>query len=113
MKTANGRLTLSQISSSWSTVLVLESKVSLLFLPIIFVFSEDCDGECDPRYLSVSATCWEVAPKQVDLQHTLGSGSFGEVWKAVVSGLKGVAGETTVAVKKLKRKSFQNRMFFY
>ncbi|XP_073254840.1 tyrosine kinase receptor Cad96Ca-like [Porites lutea] len=64
---------------------------------------EDCDGECDPRCLSVSATCWEVAPKQVDLQHTLGSGSFGEVWKAVVSGLKGVAGETTVAVKKLKR----------
>ena len=54
-----------------------------------------------------------MAPKQVDLQHTLGSGSFGEVWKAVVSGLKGVAGETTVAVKKLKRKSFQNRMFFF
>ncbi|CAH3106807.1 unnamed protein product [Porites lobata] len=50
--------------------------------------------------LSVSA--WEVAPKQVELQHTLGSGSFGEVWKAVVSGLKGSSGETTVAVKKLK-----------
>ncbi|KAM7450728.1 hypothetical protein ABFA07_001718 [Porites harrisoni] len=50
----------------------------------------------------LSVSPWEVTPKQVDLQHTLGSGSFGEVWKAVVSGLKGSSGETTVAVKKLK-----------
>ena len=76
-------------------------------------FSEECSALDTTSCLSVSATCWEVAPKQVDLQHTLGSGSFGEVWKAVVSGLKGASGETTVAVKKLKRKSSQYIMFIF
>jgi len=33
----------------------------------------------------------------------LGSGSFGEVWKAVVWGLNGFPEQATVAVKKLKR----------
>ena len=65
--------------------------------------------DLDTRYLSVSTTCWEIASKKIDLQNVLGSGSFGEVWKAVVSGLKGIPGETTVAVKKLKRKSLLNR----
>ena len=65
----------------------------------------NCRGgdDLDTRYLSVTPSCWEIASKQIDLQNVLGSGSFGEVWKAVVSGLKGIRGETTVAVKKLKR----------
>ena len=48
---------------------------------------------------------WEVSSKQIDLQNILGSGSFGEVWKARATGLKGIPGATTVAVKKLKRKT--------
>jgi len=38
----------------------------------------------------------------------LGSGSFGEVWKAVVWGLNGFPKQATVAVKKLKRE----KLFF-
>ena len=74
-------------------------------------FSEELCALDTTSCLSVSA--WEVAPKQVELQHTLGSGSFGEVWKAVVSGLKGSSGETTVAVKKLKGKSFLEIIFIF
>ena len=74
-------------------------------------FSEEMCALDTTSCLSFSA--WEVAPKQVELQHTLGSGSFGEVWKAVVSGLKGSSGETKVAVKKLKRKSFQYTIFIF
>ena len=59
----------------------------------------------DTRYLSLTSSCWEIASTKIDLQNILGSGSFGEVWKAVVSGLKGIPGEITVAVKKLKRKT--------
>ena len=36
------------------------------------------------------------------LQDILGSGVFGEVWKAVVQGINGLSGDTVVAVKKLK-----------
>ena len=57
------------------------------------------------RYLSVTPSRWEVSSKQIDLQNILGSGSFGEVWKARATGLKGIPGATTVAVKKLKRKT--------
>ena len=75
------------------------------------LFSEELCALDTTSCLSVSP--WEVTPKQVDLKHTLGSGSFGEVWKAVVSGLKGSSGETTVAVKKLKGKSFQEIIFIF
>ena len=61
--------------------------------------------DTDTRYLSVTSSCWEIASKKIDLQSVVGSGSFGEVWKAVVGGLKGIPGEITVAVKKLKRKT--------
>ncbi|XP_073256412.1 tyrosine kinase receptor Cad96Ca-like [Porites lutea] len=57
------------------------------------------------RYLSVTPSRWEVSSKQIDLQNILGSGSFGEVWKARATGLKGIPGATTVAVKKLKHNS--------
>ena len=67
-------------------------------------------NDSDKRFTSLSTSCWEIASKQIDLQSVLGSGSFGEVWKAVVSGLKGIPGETTVAVKKLKRKALLSRI---
>jgi len=72
-----------------------------LFFPLLFLFS----SESDTRYLSLTPSRWEISRKQIDLHTILGSGAFGEVWKAVAYGLKGYAGETTVAVKKLKRKS--------
>ncbi|XP_066024802.1 fibroblast growth factor receptor 1-like isoform X2 [Pocillopora verrucosa] len=60
-------------------------------------------SDTDKRYLSVTASRWEITPKQIHLQSILGTGAFGEVWKAVVYGMKGHPDETTVAVKKLKR----------
>lgn len=60
-------------------------------------------SDTDTRYLSVTASCWEITPKQIHLQSILGTGAFGEVWKAVVYGMKGHPEETTVAVKRLKR----------
>ena len=69
-------------------------------------------GDSDKRYLSVTSSCWEVASRQINLQNVLGSGSFGEVWKAVACGLKRIPGETTVAVKKLKRKITLNTSNF-
>ena len=62
------------------------------------------ESDSDKRYLSLTASCWEIPSKAIVLQNVLGSGSFGEVWKAVASGVKGISGETVVAVKKLKRK---------
>ncbi|KAL9965201.1 hypothetical protein ACROYT_G028971 [Oculina patagonica] len=61
--------------------------------------------ESDTRYLSLTASRWEISRKQIDLHTILGSGAFGEVWKAVASGLRGYPEETTVAVKKLKHNS--------
>lgn len=63
------------------------------------------ESESDTRYLSVTPSRWEITRKQIDLHTILGSGAFGEVWKAVAYGLKGLPGETTVAVKKLKHNS--------
>lgn len=71
------------------------------FFPQLLLFS----SESDTRYLSLTPSRWEISRKQIDLHTILGSGAFGEVWKAVAYGLKGYPGETTVAVKKLKRKS--------
>jgi len=61
-------------------------------------------SESDTRYLSLTPSRWEISPKQIDLRTILGNGAFGEVWKAVAYGLRGRPGETTVAVKRLKRK---------
>lgn len=72
-----------------------------VFFPRLFLFL----SESDTRYLSLTSSRWEISRKQIDLHTILGSGAFGEVWKAVAYGLKGYPGETTVAVKKLKRKS--------
>ncbi|XP_022797292.1 uncharacterized protein LOC111335603 [Stylophora pistillata] len=60
-------------------------------------------SDTDTRYLSVTASRWEISPKQIHLQSILGTGAFGEVWKAVVYEIQGHPEETTVAVKKLKR----------
>ncbi|XP_022797339.1 fibroblast growth factor receptor-like [Stylophora pistillata] len=60
-------------------------------------------SDADTLYLSVSASRWEIAPKQIHLQSILGTGAFGEVWKAAVYEIQGHPEETTVAVKKLKR----------
>lgn len=78
------------------------------FFPPLFVYI----SESDTRYLSVTLSRWEITRKQIDLHTILGSGAFGEVWKAVAYGLKGLPGETTVAVKKLKRKSLLNTIYF-
>ena len=61
-------------------------------------------SESDTRYLSLTPSRWEISPKQIDLHTILGNGAFGEVWKAVAYGLRGLPAETTVAVKRLKRK---------
>ena len=55
-------------------------------------------------YFSTKVSCWEIPFNSISFRDLLGSGSFGEVWKAVARGIKGISGETEVAVKKLKRK---------
>lgn len=55
-------------------------------------------------YFSTNVSCWEIPFTSISFRDLLGSGSFGEVWKAVARGIKGISGETEVAVKKLKRK---------
>lgn len=67
------------------------------------------ESDSDKRYLSLTASCWDISSKAIVFQNVLGSGSFGEVWKAVASGIKGISGETVVAVKKLKRKESSSR----
>ena len=69
------------------------------FFPPLFVYI----SESDTRYLSVTPSRWEITRKQIDLHTILGSGAFGEVWKAVVWGLNGYPGHAIVAVKILKR----------
>ena len=64
------------------------------------------------RYLFRTLSRWEIPSQHINLRSVLGSGTFGEVWKAVAYGLKGLPGETTVAVKKLKRKSLLNTILF-
>ncbi|XP_078380686.1 uncharacterized protein LOC144663565 [Oculina patagonica] len=58
--------------------------------------------------LEGTAFSWEIPLQQIDLQRVLGSGTFGEVWKAVVWALNGIPGQTTAAVKKLKHNSSQS-----
>ena len=77
----------------------------LLVINFLFFLSTVNGSNNANRYLSVPPSCWEVSSKQIDLENILGSGSFGEVWKARATGLKGIPGVTTVAVKKLKRKT--------
>ncbi|XP_078380632.1 uncharacterized protein LOC144663532 isoform X3 [Oculina patagonica] len=60
--------------------------------------------------LNGTAFSWEIPSQQIDLQSVLGSGTFGEVWKAAVWGLDGTPGQKTVAVKKLKHNSSQSEM---
>ena len=60
------------------------------------------------RYLFRTLSRWEIPSQQINLRSVLGSGTFGEVWKAVVWGLNGYPGHATVAVKKLKRE----KLFF-
>jgi len=60
------------------------------------------------RYLFRYPSRWDIPPEQINLRTVLGSGTFGEVWKAVVWGLNGYPGDATVAVKKLKRE----KLFF-
>lgn len=55
-------------------------------------------------YFSPNVSCWEIPFNSITFRDILGSGAFGEVWKAVARGIKGISGETEVAVKKLKRK---------
>jgi len=60
------------------------------------------------RYLFRTLSHREIPPQQINLRSVLGSGTFGEVWKAVVWGLNRYPGHATVAVKKLKRE----KLFF-
>lgn len=55
------------------------------------------------RYLFRTLSRWEIPSQHINLRSVLGSGTFGEVWKAVVWGLNGYPGHAIVAVKKLKR----------
>ena len=55
-------------------------------------------------YFSPNVSCWEIPFNSITFRDILGSGAFGEVWKAVAHAIKGISGETEVAVKKLKRK---------
>ena len=77
----------------------------LLHINFLFFPSTVNGSNITNRYLSVTPSRWEVSSKQIDLQNILGSGSFGEVWKARATGLKGIPGVTTAAVKKLKRET--------
>ena len=63
---------------------------------------------CVYRYLFRTLSRWEIPSQHINLRSVLGSGTFGEVWKAVVWGLNGYPGHATVAVKKLKRE----KLFF-
>ncbi|XP_067052021.1 tyrosine kinase receptor Cad96Ca-like isoform X2 [Acropora muricata] len=56
-------------------------------------------------YFSPNVSCWEIPFNSITFRDILGSGAFGEVWKAVAHGIKGISGETEVAVKKLKHNS--------
>ncbi|XP_078379094.1 proto-oncogene tyrosine-protein kinase receptor Ret-like isoform X2 [Oculina patagonica] len=58
--------------------------------------------------LEGTAFSWEIPSQQIDLQSVLGSGTFGEVWKAVIWALNGIPGQTIAAVKKLKHNSSQS-----
>lgn len=57
------------------------------------------------RYLFRTLSRWEIPSQHINLRSVLGSGTFGEVWKAVVWGLNGYPGHAIVAVKKLKREN--------
>ena len=60
------------------------------------------------RYSFRTLSRWEIPSQDINLRSVLGSGTFGEVWKAVVWGLNRYPGHATVAVKKLKRE----KLFF-
>ena len=61
----------------------------------------------DSMPLVIEPDEWEVDYSSVAFEKVIGSGEFGTVSRATVSGLNGHPAhvETTVAVKKLKRKS--------
>ncbi|XP_074632643.1 tyrosine kinase receptor Cad96Ca-like isoform X2 [Acropora palmata] len=56
-------------------------------------------------YFSPNVSCCEIPFNSITFRDILGSGAFGEVWKAVAHAIKGISGETEVAVKKLKHNS--------
>lgn len=45
---------------------------------------------------------WEVAPYQVSIIKMIGKGAFGQTAKATAVNIRGIPGESTVAVKMLK-----------
>jgi len=49
---------------------------------------------------------WEVEKQDVTIEKIIGKGAFGQVAKAMATGLRGRPGKTTVAVKMLKCKSW-------
>lgn len=60
----------------------------------------------DYTILHQSTCSWEVARSQVNVEKVIGKGAFGQVAKGTATDLPSRPGQTTVAVKMLKRKEF-------
>ena len=59
----------------------------------------DVEGELEMGTFNADVDKWEIARKRITLEEVIGSGSFGTVWRAVLSSGNGQPGIQFVAAK--------------
>lgn len=65
----------------------------------LFLRPTDVEEELEIGTLVADVDKWEISLKRITLEEVIGSGSFGTVWRAVLSGGNGQLGIQFVAAK--------------
>ena len=65
--------------------------------------STDVEEELEMGTLNADADKWEISRQRITLEEVIGSGSFGTVWRAVLSNENGQPGIQFVAAKCFSR----------
>ena len=74
-----------------------------LFSAFLCFRARDDEEELEMGTLNVDVDEWEISRRRITLEEVIGSGSFGTVWRAVLSSGNGQPGIQFVAAKCFKR----------
>ena len=69
------------------------------FSLFLCVRQTDVEGELEMGTFNADVDKWEISRKRITLEEVIGSGSFGTVWRAVLSSGNGQPGIQFVAAK--------------
>ena len=73
------------------------------FFALLCLRPTDVEEELEMATLNADVDKWEISRKRITLEEVIGSGSFGTVWRAVLSRGNGQPGIQFVAAKCFSR----------